>query len=743
MSEAVKLKYSDEAQFEDDAEGWAKRWNVEFTAAEESVKAWHTDGCDIVDKFLDRRNKSESSSNTTHVNIFTANTQTTRAFLYGKTPQVDVKRRWGDPNDPVARAAAEAYQRLLNTDIERDGDNYTRALKYALHDRLLPGFGLCKLRYVADITSEIIAARYATDETGAESLDEKGEKIESAPGYTKEEKADEDVAIDYIHWKDALWNAGARTFEEIRWFAFREPLTRAGLKKRFRAPFEKAYGEDWEKQINSIPLQSATNDNKDNQVLGKPDPWSRADVWEIWDKENHKVWWYVKGFHEILDDQEDPLGLAGFWPFPMPMVANLTTDAFLPRPDYVLAQDLYEELNTVSSRITALERALIVRGVYNGSMPGINSLLEGSGENELTPIPEWPQFKDGGGIVGQIEWMPLEAVANALTILRDYRKEVLSLIYQVTGMSDILRGESSQNATATEQAIKAKFASVRLQDFQDEFARFASDIQRLKAEIISKHYSDQTIIDRANVKYTVDGQYFEAPQLPPGMQLPEGMAPPVAPALQLMRDKFMWYRIQVKAESVSATDYASMQQERTVAIQTLTQYLTQILPIGQSAPEMLPFLLEMAKWLFTGMRGAQSIEGIFDQAVIAANKMAQNMQQAAAQPKEPDPKVVAAQVKAEAEKAKAGAEVQKSQTDMQAHGQRTMLEMHTARQQSLLETEKLAMEATQAREEHVASMQKNESDIRKDGLHALAEITTAHAKVDVANATANKSRERP
>ena len=72
-------------------------------------------------------------------------------------------------------------------------------------------------------------------------------------------------------------------------------------------------------------------------------------------------------------------------------------------------------------------------------------------------------FAEKGGIKGQVDWLPIEQVAAALSQLRDYRTELLSLLYQVTGMSDIMRGSTQQGETATAQAIKAKFASTRVQ----------------------------------------------------------------------------------------------------------------------------------------------------------------------------------------------------------------------------------------------------------------------------------------
>jgi stress-induced morphogen len=105
-------------------------------------------------------------------------------------------------------------------------------------------------------------------------------------------------------------------------------------------------------------------------------------------------------------------------------------------------------------------------------------------------------------------------------------------------MSDIMRGQASQQTTATEQAIKARFASVRVQSMQDEFARFCSDTQRIKAEIISKHFEPQTIIERSNIMRTPDAQFAEQ-------------------AVQLIKDKFSEYRITVNPDSVSLTDFAA------------------------------------------------------------------------------------------------------------------------------------------------------------------------------------------
>ena len=68
------------------------------------------------------------------------------------------------------------------------------------------------------------------------------------------------------------------------------------------------------------------------------DPRDRVAVWEVWEKDNRTVSWYVKGYPATLDEKVDPLGLRGFFPCPRPMMARPTTLDFAPRADFLVAQ---------------------------------------------------------------------------------------------------------------------------------------------------------------------------------------------------------------------------------------------------------------------------------------------------------------------------------------------------------------------------------------------------------------------
>jgi hypothetical protein len=653
-------------QFPDTTHGWADRWRVEMDSAEENQRKWVERGDKVVKRFLDNREATVGGD--TRINLFTANVQTLQALLYGKTPQVDVKRRFADPGDDQARVAGEILQRLLNLDIERDSDSYATALENALSDRLLPGLGVVRLRYEAEFEEQAEVAAV---------MDDLGSVL--APAYTPEPtKSYECVETDYVYWKDFRWSP-ARTWDEVRWVAFKADMTYDALVERF--------GEGHAKLVPMNAKLAA----KDEDSGDKNNPWSRAEVWEIWSKEHRKVQWWVCGYDQILDEKDDPLGLDGFWPCPRPMFANCTTTKLIPTPDFVLAQDLYDEVDDISTRITSLERAINVRGVYDKTNEGVKRLLAEAVGNELIPIDDFSMFKEKGGLQAVVDWLPLDMVVGALDKLREYRSELMALLYQVTGMSDIMRGQASGKATATEQALKAKFASTRVQEFQNEFARFASDAQSIKAEIISKHYDPETILKQSNAQYMTGGD-------PQAAQA----------AIQLIKSDFYQYRIEVRPESVAMADMTAMKQERSEFLMAVATFLQSSQPVVAAAPWTAPFLLQMLQWSMAGFRGGSSIEGVLDQMVMAAQ---QQVKQQAMRPPPPDPKIEALKMKGQIDQQKAQTDMVVKKAGLQVDMQKAQMDLAVQQQKAKIELTKAGIEQKQAEISAAFDVQKMQQDL--------------------------------
>jgi hypothetical protein len=626
--------------------GEQRRWGVEIKAARDWFRVFQEKGEKVVDRFLDEERSGNGPES--HLNLFWSNVITVRALLYGKIPRVDVDRRFTDPEDDEARVGGEMLERLLNSDIERDDDNYTLALTYALEDWTLPGLGQCRVRYEVE-TSETEGTEAILDESGAE-------MAPAIPPQTV--KSWEEAQVDYVQWKDFLYSP-CRAWSEVRWVAFRAEMTRDQLKDRF--------GEDLGKKV---PMRSKMPEVPvaERAEGSVEDAWMRAEVWEIWCKEDRKVYWWASGMDIILDAKDDPLGLQGFFPCPKPLTTNTTTRKFIPKADFQLGQDLYNEIDELTTRIRLLESSVRVTGGYDAANVELGQMVTATAENKLIPIRNFASWMEKGGMAGAVAWFPIEPIVKAIEILSAKRQEKIALLFQVTGMSDIMRGQGVQPATATEQRIKAGFSSTRIQTKQDELARFATDVQKLRAEIISLHFDPQTIVDRSNVLRTADAQMAQQ-------------------AVQFIKSDFFRYRLQVRPESISLPDTAQLKQEGVEFLGAFSQFMGSI---QGSNPAMLPFLLEVLKWTMSRFKGAATMEGVIDRAI---SQFTQMLQQQAQQPPPPDPKMMAAIADAKAKMQQTQMDAQVSQMETQQKMALGQMEMRNKVMQNQLDLKKLQAQA--------------------------------------------------
>jgi hypothetical protein len=609
--------------FKDDPSGQYKYWNEEITGALTRLRRWHKQGDRIVKRFLDFRGETDggeiADGGGARLNLFHSNVVTLQSMLYGNVPTVDVSRRYADPNDDVSRVAAEIMERLLNNDIQDDNDGVTCVLRACLQDRLLPGLACARVRYEME-TKQETAAEGETE--GLETL------------------AWEDAPVDYFHWRDVLWG-WSRTWSQIPWIAYRSWMNKDEVTARF--------GENIAKNLTYT--RQSVNDNRDTS--DEPDLagiWQKAEIWEIWDKVKRKVVFYSAGYDKTLESRDDPLQLSGFFPSPPFFLANQTTSIYQPTPDFHLARNLYNEIDVLQTRIEMITSAVKVIGVYDASAgDSVGRMFKEGVDNQLIPVDSWALFAEKGGLEGSIQWLPLADIVAGLDKLRELRGETIELLYQVTGLADVLRGGGAGQYEGTGQAaLKAKFASIRVQALQEEFATFASNLLAIKAEIICRHFSPQTIAMRANIERSFDADL--APQ-----------------AIMLLKDPEMArLRVVIRPESVAMTDFAQLKQERTDYINAVSTFMQSAAPMIEQDPSQRPFLMQLLQWGLSGFKGSQQIEGVMDKAIEAAQKKAD-------QPQPPDPALAAQQGAMQLEQMRAQtkmSEIQaKAQADMQLRQQ--------------------------------------------------------------------------
>ena len=562
--------------FKDNPSDQYRYWISELTSSDRQLRTFRNQGTKIVTRFLGgtRGNvdNAEQSDRTGQfrLNLFHSNITTLQSLLYVDLPEVLVNRRFDDPNDDVGRVASMILERVLTNDLADNGEEYSCTFKAALQDRLLPGLGCARVRY--EVEAEI------------------------DPMTGMEQVTWEDAPIDYYHWRDVGWGWG-RTFADLPWIGFRTWMTKDEIRERF--------GDEAADGI-ELKNQSVVSNKQEEPVNADQDSaWRKGEIWEIWDKTKRKLVWVSPGYDKTLDTRDDTLGLSGFYPCPPFLLANQTTSLYVPTADFSLAQDLYNEVDILQTRISIITQAVKVVGVYDSSAEGIGRMFKEGSDNELIPVDNWALFAEKGGIAGQIDWVPLAAITEALLRLRELRDEAIGLLQQITGMSDIMRGElGGQYEGVGQSQLKAKFGSVRVQAMQDDLAKFASDLLQIKAEVISRHFDPQTIADRANVDKTFDIELVPA-------------------AIELIKNPEMArLRVKVKPESVGMADYAQLKQERTDYIGAIASFFQAIGPIIQDEPGAKPYFLELLKWGLAGFKGSKEIEAVMDKAIEMSNMAA-------------------------------------------------------------------------------------------------------------------------
>jgi len=557
--------------FSDTPQGMAQRWSSEIEASKKELERFQEDGDKITRRYLDKRD--EWGKEETRINLFWSSMKVLLSLLYARPPKASVARSFLDSADDQARVAGVIIQRILNRSFDDNVSNWDSAIRQCIEDWLVVGMGQAWLRYAVETEEEVIPAEI-DPMTGEEIMSEQ----------VTERIIDETAPIDYIYWKDFFYSP-ARVWGEVRWVARRVYMTRDQLIKRF--------GEEIGKVV---PLFSSTSKDVNSQTP-KHDPWARAEIFEIWCKEDKKVYWYAKGCEVILDVKDDPLELDEFFPCPPPLAANLTSSNFMPRADYIFAQDQFTELDEINTRITWLTKAAKVIGLYDKNNDGIQRMFSQAAENQLIPVDNWAMFAESGGIKGKVDWVPIDQVVNAISALRIYRQDQTTQIYEVLGISDIMRGSTKASETATAQQIKAQFGSTRVELNQFYIAEWITNLLRIKAEIISKHWQPETIAMRSNIMRTPDAEF-------------------AGPAIQLIKDeRLAEYRISVEADSLSAMDWA---QERDSAVQFMSAmgaFVAQIGPMIQTVPGSSPYFLRLLQWSVSKFKVSSEIEGVLDQAV--------------------------------------------------------------------------------------------------------------------------------
>jgi hypothetical protein len=647
------------------------RWQQELERAQRYFKSWH-DRCVKIEKIYLDQQSDQTNAAKRRFPMLWANTSVLQPAVYARVPQPVVERRFKDAQ-PVARMASELVERNLSyMGDEADIDSIMRAVR---DDFLLCARGTVWLRYEADFEPLDMGVQ-PSDPPANGGLPESllgglsGGMGEN--GVPPEAISDERVCIDYVHWSDFL-HSPARRWKDVTWVARRVPMTDEELEKRF--------GPD---AMTSLQAQAAGSNKGSNQTE-RAENEGKTHVWEIWCKSENYTVWIADGAPVALEVSEPPLDLTHFWPCPRPAYGTMSTSSLIPVPDYVYYQQQCDEIDLLTKRVNKLTDQLRLKVFYpsgDGAIsPAIEKAMRPENDTVMVPIPEWAAFTDKGGSKA-IVTLPIDEVQKVIIACIQARKQLIEDVYQITGISDIVRGDTQASETATAQRIKSQWGSIRIRDRQSELARFARDIIRLAGEIICDQFQPETLMlvsgiklptiaEKQQVQMQMQQMQMAAQQAaaraeqmgqaaPPPPQIPPQLEqmmqqPTIDEVVQLLRnDSIRGFQIDIETDSTIEPDEDAEKQRRMEFVQMVGGFLQQAGAMAQQNPMLVPVMVETLLFAARGFRAGRQLESTLEQ-------VGAQLSEAATAPKPPPEPPAEQMIKLKTAQVKAGAEQRKAE----------------------------------------------------------------------------------
>lgn len=424
---------------------------------DEEVQGWRNELEDARKREQTFRNEGEKlykmydgeNPNQHPFNILYSNTETLKPALYSNLPKPQVKPRFTEKDfkglskiNPLDKAVCEASNQMLSYLIDSNVEGYESfhdSIKASVLDSLIPGRGVTSIKFDAKI------------------FDEEVEWASICLNTTKYTR--------FLHGFATKWS-------EVPWIAYEFYPDKDEAKRLF--------GD----KADDMQFSISEEDEKKEETFDNSK--KTACVYQIWDRNNKEILYVTDSHENILRRDDDPLEISGFFNTPRPLMLHTKSNNLKPTALYSLYENQAKELDRITRSINKVAQALKVRGGYDAGLGGeLERILEGE-ENTFVPMENLSTMMDGG-IEKHIWTLPLGELAGVLQQLYVAREGCKQVIYEITGISDILRGSSKASETLGAQKVKEAWGTLRLKDMQSEVQNYVRDILRIMLDIAVKN----------------------------------------------------------------------------------------------------------------------------------------------------------------------------------------------------------------------------------------------------------------
>lgn len=637
------------AEDHDTSEGEGDRaasyWQECIADAQKYFAFWN-DKCDSIDKLYADLKRLADVHGDREFQMFWANLEILKASVYSRSPAPVVEPRFKDMK-PLPRTASEVLERALVINFELE--DLGSLMLQARDDLLTNGRGAAWVRYEDD-----------------------GDPVD---GGGVGEPQNQRVRYEHVDRADFL-HEPARKWAEVGWVAKRAWLTRDQGLSRFGDIFTK---------VDLKERKEPSGNGEAADYRGE----KKGEVWEIWSKTRNCVVWVTESLEEVLDLREPFLKLEGFFPCPKPAYATLERRRLVPVPDYYFYRDQLDEINELTSRISALTECLRIKGFYASGAgelaEAVETAIRRNDQNAiLVPVANFAAL-GGTALKDSIVWLPVAEVATTIRELILLRRQLIDDVYQITGLSDIMRGSTEPAETATAQELKSQYGSIRVRERQNELVRFARDLARIAGEIMAENFSGTTFLamtqmelpSQATIEQHLD-EVLDAASNPGLAALAEenpqeaarlkreaddrvkGLenAVTIEKVVALLRQQHIRpFVLEIETDSTIQVDENTEKQRRSEFLTALSATIRQLAPLVQAQPAAGPFAAEMIKFAIAPFRAGRSMTAVIEEFAGTIREQALG---ATANP-QPAP----GQIKAEAEQQRLAFDQQKHKDEVQ------------------------------------------------------------------------------
>jgi hypothetical protein len=376
--------------------------------------------------------------------LFWASMEILKPAIYAKPPRIVVSTRFKDGNS-TDKTVAELMERVLNSEFERSDID----------------------QVMLDLRDDLAITNRGVDWVTYESDDGKKVCIEHLDRY------------DFLH-------EPARKWTEVSWVARCAYMTRKQMADRFRDKSGQAYEDAG---------FTVSREDRDN---GAADDSMKAEVWEVWSKADDRVYWVSENVKVFLDEDKPHLNLDRGFPCPRPAYGTKQRRSLIPVPDYARYEGLLDQINEATRKIYDLLEQVRAFGLIPGGGDIGNAIQAALNNSEtatfqLIPVPG-AQF-GAASAGGMVAWWPIDMIATTIQGLITARQQLFADFDQLSGISDIMRGETAAEETLGAQRLKGQYGSVRIKDKTDEIIRVARDTACIAGEIICDNFDQKTLLE--------------------------------------------------------------------------------------------------------------------------------------------------------------------------------------------------------------------------------------------------------